>query len=326
MTEPSRDPLVISDLSISFPSDGDGARVVDEVSLHIKEDETLGLVGESGAGKTLTALAIMGLLPPAARVEGGHIWLSDTELLSLPEVERAKIRGFQIAMIFQHPRAALNPLISVGEQVSAVYRLRQGLKREEARERAFELLSQMGISNVRSWAKSYPHQLSGGMCQRVMIAMMIACNPKLLIADEPTTSLDVTVASQIFELLHLLKEQRRNSLLLITHDLGVIAQNCNRVGVMHAGNLVEIGNVFDIFEGTKHPYTQRLLSSAQSLYMETSGPSFSDRPLRPALVRRDTVGCRYATRCHHAEDRCRSQRPDMKEIEPGHAVMCHLWS
>jgi oligopeptide/dipeptide ABC transporter ATP-binding protein len=317
------DLLRVQHLSISFPGRDGRVGVVDDVSFDVRREETVGLVGESGSGKTVTALAIMRLSRKPAQVEQGQIWFEGDDLLVKPERQIYSLRGGSISMIFQTPRSSLNPLMRVGDQIARVFQLHQGMGRREARERAQEMLRQVGISEAQRHMRSYPHQLSGGMSQRVLIAMMIACEPKLLIADEPTTGLDVTVQAQIFELIRQVQQSRRMAMLLITHDLGVIAELCQRMVVMYAGHVMETGTVGCVFDKASHPYTQMLLQSMLRV----------DRTADVTPVGRGVeeiaytmTACRFAPRCPSAFDICWAQKPEMVAIEPGHHAMCHLFS
>ena len=251
--------LAVEGLSVSFPGLRDErVRVVDDVSFEVRRGETVALVGESGSGKSVTALAIAGLDAPAARVEGGRALLDGGDLLAMSDAERRTHRGTRIGMIFQSPRSSLNPLVRAGEHIARVVRLHRDLGRQEAREAAIELMDAVGIEDPGRRAQAYPHQLSGGMAQRVMIAMALAAEPELLIADEPTTALDVTIQAQIFDLLIELRERHAMSMLLITHDLAVVAETSDRVLVLYQGRLVESGSTRAIFDAPTHPYTQRL--------------------------------------------------------------------
>jgi ABC-type dipeptide/oligopeptide/nickel transport system ATPase component len=254
--------LAVEGLSVSFPGlREERVRVVDDVSFEVGRGETVALVGESGSGKSVTALAVAGLSVPAARVEGGRALLDGEDLFAMSDDERRAYRGSRVGMIFQSPRASLNPLVRAGEQIARVVRLHRRVGRDEAREAAIELMRSVGIDDPGRRARAYPHQLSGGMAQRVMIAMALAAKPELLIADEPTTALDVTIQAQIFDLLLDLRESHEMSVLLITHDLAVVAETSDRVLVLYQGRLVESGTTRAIFEQPAHPYTKRLTSS-----------------------------------------------------------------
>lgn len=325
---PSQQELIrVENLSISFPAGVDGQTrnvVVDDISFSIVRDEILGLVGESGSGKTVTALSIMRLLRPPGRVDGGKIWLEGQNLTEVSETAMRKVRGSGISMIFQSPTAALNPIMRVGDQVARAYTEHLDLSRSEAMERAIEMLRIVRLPDAEKVATSYPHQLSGGMCQRVVIAIMVACRPDLLIADEPTTAVDVTIQAQIFRLLRSLQKELRTSILLITHDLGIIAENCSRVAVMHAGHIVEIGDVFAIFEGYKHPYTRELLRSLLRIDKDVALPESLDwgGGEMPFM----TFACRFAHRCPEGMEVCSQEKPRVIKVEEGHYVMCHKYA
>lgn len=317
------DLLRVNNLSISFPVKDTKLRVLDEVSFAIKKNETLGLVGESGSGKTVTALSIINLMSSNTCCESGSIIFKGENLLEKTEKELLEIRGTLISMIFQSSRKALNPLKKVISQVERAVWLNQGLGRKERNVQALQLLQKVGFSDAINRANSYPNQLSTGMCQRVMIAMMIAARPELLIADEPTTALDVTIAAQIYELLAEIKQETEMSILLITHDLGIVAENCSHVVVMHAGHVVETGNVSTIFSVPKHPYTKHLLHSQMRVDREVT-PSLGKTS---AVEERDysVTGCRYQRKCEISENICVTTKPILEEISHGHAVRCHKW-
>lgn len=261
--------LTVENLHVTLTDDrGKVKPILEGVSFEVYPHEVMGLVGESGSGKSMTALAIMGLLPRGAKVRSGRIWFAGRDLLATSPRE---FRGTEIAMIFQNPRAALNPLMRVGNQVARVVRLHQKLGQRASQQKAIELLQRVGISDTKTWARAYPHQLSGGMAQRVLIAMMLACQPRLLIADEPTTGLDVTIQAQIFDLIKNLQAELGTTLLLITHDLGVVSEVCQRVAVMQAGKIQETASVMDIFARPQRPYTQQLMSTVLRIDRPTSG-------------------------------------------------------
>jgi len=328
--------LRVENLSVTFPSVGlragparDGkVTILDQVSFEVGRNEIAGLVGESGSGKTLTSLAVMGFLPPSARVIGGHVWFQgpvpgETEgvdLLRLGEDELQRIRGQQIAMIFQSTRSALNPLMRVGDQVARAYQIQRGLGPDDAYQQAVEILGRMGIPQAERRARAYPHQLSGGMCQRVLVAMMVACEPALLIADEPTTGLDVTIQAQIFELIKGVQKATGASILLITHDLGVVAETCQRVVVMYAGQVMETAPVESLFARPLHPYTQRLLQSVLRVDRAVEIPQVDMIPSDEVTY--GVVGCRFAPRCSLVLPRCWEERPPIKEWEPDHQAVC----
>lgn len=317
----------VENLRISFPAGVDGRGrnvVVDDISFSINKDEILGLVGESGSGKTVTALSILRLLRPPGRIDGGRIWLGDQDLVEISEAAMRRIRGSRISMVFQSPTAALNPIMRVGDQVARVYVEHFNLSRREAMGRAVEMLRTVQLPDAEKVAASYPHQLSGGMCQRVVIAAMVACGPDLLIADEPTTALDVTIQAQIFRLLASLQRDLKTAILLITHDLGIIAENCTRVAVMHSGRIVEVGDVLTVFERHEHPYTKELLRSVLRIDRDVALPESPDLGAEEACL--GSLGCRFAFRCPEVMPICTQQRPEAIEVAEGHHVMCHRHS
>ncbi|MFO1080435.1 MAG: ABC transporter ATP-binding protein [Reyranellaceae bacterium] len=311
--------IAVEDLSVRFATDHGEVEAVDAASFDVRPGEVLGLVGESGSGKSVTATALLQLIRKPGRIASGRVVFGGRDLCRLDEAALARIRGAEIAMVFQTPRTALNPLIPVGEQVARLYLLHAGLSKTESRRRAVEMLRLVGIPEPERRARQYPHQFSGGMCQRVMIAMALATSPKLLIADEPTTGLDVSTAARILELLRELGQRTGASIVLITHDLGVVAQTCHRVAVMHAGQIVEIAPVRALFAQPAHPYTRALVRSIprvdRAITMEPipgSVPSLLNAP----------PGCRYAGRCPWVEAQCRQFRPALTEIAPDHAAAC----
>lgn len=320
--------LRVDDLSVSFPAlRGGRTRVLDGVSFDVHARETLALVGESGSGKTLTALSIMGLNDRRARIEGGRAIFEGQDVLPLDEEERRHFRGKRIAMIFQSPKTSLNPLLKAGHQIARVVRLHSGCTKPAARSRAVELMGAGGINDAGRRYHAYPHQLSGGMAQRVMLAMALAAEPELLIADEPTTGLDVTIQAQIFELLLELQERLSMSMILITHDLAVVAETSDRVAVMHGGRVVEVGPVEAIFEEPKHPYTQQLLASV----LRADARADAGLPARPPRVSEGaiyaSVGCRYAVSCPYVFEPCAGVRPALLPVgtAAGHGALCHLY-
>ncbi len=294
-------------------------KAVDDVSFTINSGETLALVGESGCGKSMTALSLLRLLPEPGRVVGGEIRLDGRDLLRLPDLEMRRIRGNQISMIFQEPMTALNPVLRIGEQIAEVLRLHKGLTPPQALEQAGELLTQVGISDPGRRLRDYPHQLSGGQRQRVVIAIALACDPKLLIADEPTTALDVTIQAQIMDLLQKLKEERQMTTLLITHDLGIVASNADRLAVMYAGQIVETGSVEQLFNDPLHPYTQGLLDCIPRLGQKGLLPTI---PGQLPGLREHHDGCLFIDRCDMPSLPCGHQHPQLKEQNPGHWVRC----
>jgi len=318
--------LDIEDLRVSFHIPEGIAQAVDGVGFHLAAGETIGLVGESGCGKSVTALSILGLIPsPPGKIKSGKIMFDGQNLLDLDRESLRKIRGRQISMIFQEPMTSLNPVLPIGRQVAEPLMVHQGLNRAEAFEKAADWLNHVKIPAAAKRLNDYPHQLSGGMRQRVMIAMAMVCGPKLLIADEPTTALDVTIQAQILSLMVRLKDELEMSLLLITHDLGVVAQMAARVVVMYAGQLVEEAGVTDIFDRPFHPYTRGLLKS-----MPRTGHS-GERIKRlkeiqgtvPPLTQM-IVGCKFADRCPHSFELCREKSPALSRIAEGHRARCWL--
>ena len=311
--------IEVTELSVRFATDFGEVEAVDGASFEVREGEILGLVGESGSGKSVTATAILRLIRKPGRLTHGSIVLGGRDLARLGEEELQKIRGTEIAMISQTPRTALNPLITVGQQVARLSILHAGLSRAAARRRAIEMLTLVGIPEPERRARQYAHQFSGGMCQRVMIAMALATSPRLLIADEPTTGLDVSTAARILDLLRELGARTGASILLITHDLGVVATTCQRVAVMHAGQVVEVAEVRALFRHPAHPYTRALVRSIPRIDRE-----IVMEPIPGAVPSLLNVppGCRYAGRCPWVEERCRRAKPGMTEIAPEHVVAC----
>jgi oligopeptide/dipeptide ABC transporter ATP-binding protein len=313
--------LAVEGLSSSIRLSRTAVGAVRDVSLHLTRGETLGLVGESGCGKSMTGLSIMGLLPPGGHIAEGSITLDGRELVGLPERQYQQIRGNEIAMIFQDPMTSLNPTKTIGAQVAEPVRLHRGASPKEARDRALEMLALVGIARPAERLGQYPHQLSGGLRQRVMIAMALSCEPKVLIADEPTTALDVTVQAQVLRLLHDLKDRLGMAMLLITHDMGVIARWADRVSVMYAGGIVESARTDRLFRGMRHPYTQALLACTPRLTQRREHTLYSISGSPPDLAH-PPAGCRFAARCAHATDRCGSEEPALTESPPGHTLAC----
>ena len=315
--------LRVNELKTYFHSDGGVARAVDGISLALDKGETLGLVGESGCGKSVTSLSIMRLVPePPGEIVAGEIRFRGRDLLGLSEGEMRDVRGNDIAMIFQEPMTSLNPVFTCGYQVDEATMLHQGLSRAEARRITVEMLARVGIPDPAQRADEYPHQLSGGMRQRVMIAMALCCHPDLLIADESTTALDVTIQAQILELLDQLQREFGMAVLLITHDLGVIAESADRVAVMYAGKIVESGDVGGIFDDPRHPYTEGLLASMPRLTERVDRLSVIPGSVPDAT--RFPPACRFAPRCHKAEPVCREVDPPLRDVGGGHAVGCWM--
>ncbi len=313
--------LKVQDLRTSFFTLGGVVKAVDGVSFDLASGETLGLVGESGCGKSVTALSIMKILPePAGRIAGGSILFRGKELTTLPEKEMEKIRGEKIAMVYQEPMTALNPAFTIGDQLGEVFRFHQGLSKRDARDRAVDLLQQVGIPSPASRVKDYPHQLSGGMRQRAVIAMAMACNPEVLIADEPVTALDVTIQAQILDLILNLRSRLGMSLILISHDLGVVANMVKRVIVMYAGRIVETAGVQEIFRSPLHPYTRGLFQSIPRI-----GRRVETLPEIPGSVPNLLnlpAGCKFANRCPEVMDRCRIEEPPLFKAGEEHFSRC----
>jgi oligopeptide/dipeptide ABC transporter ATP-binding protein len=317
--------LRVSGLCCEFRTEGAIVRAVEDVSFELERGRVLGVVGESGSGKSATALAILGLLPrPAGRVTGGSIQLEGRELLGLPERELAQLRGARVAMVFQDPMGSLNPYLKVGEQIAEVAELHLGMRAAKARRRAVELLERVRIPDAARRATQYPHELSGGMRQRAMIAMALSCEPALLIADEPTTALDVTVQAQILELLLELRRDQGLSLLLITHDLGVIAGTADDVIVMYAGRIVEQAGTSALLREPHHPYTRALLRSLPRADRRPREPLAALPGLPPRLDRGPVRACTFAPRCRHAHPRCLEAEPALESTEPGRRRRCVL--
>lgn len=315
--------LKIEDLSTCFFVPEGRARAVDHLSYHVFEGETLGVVGESGCGKSVAALSILRLIPiPPGKIASGRILFMGEDLLQLPMKKMRKIRGKQISMVFQDPMTSFNPVFTIGYQLSKAFTLHQKLSKREAARCSIEILEACEIPSPERIMKEYPHQLSGGMRQRVMIAMALGCNPKVLIADEPTTALDVTIQAEILELILRLKEKFGMAMILITHDLGIIANSAQRVVVMYAGEKVEEADVFSLFDKPMHPYTIALMKSIPRLGRRKKFLSEVEGVV-PAPFRR-IPGCKFAQRCPEAMERCPKERPRLRSIEKGHMVACHL--
>ena len=311
--------LEIKDLYVQYTTDGRAVEAVNGITITVKKGDTLGLVGETGAGKTTTALAIMGLVPdPPGKVTSGEILLNGENLLQKSAKELRTIRGKDIAMISQDPMTSLNPVLPVGDQIREVILLHEKLSKAEATHKACQMLELVGIPAERY--DEYPHQFSGGMKQRVIIAIALACNPKLLIADEPTTALDVTIQAQVLEMMRDLKEKYGTAMILITHDLGVVAEVCNNVAIMYAGQIVESGTLDDIYSDPQHPYTIGLFRSIPDLTSKQRRleiipgimPDPSNLP----------KGCNFCTRCQYATERCKQEKPPVAQLSKSHAVLC----
>ncbi len=319
--------LQVKNLKTYFYTEDGIVKAVDGVDFDLRHGEILGLVGESGCGKSVTSFSIMRLIGQPGKIVAGEIWFDGRDLVKLSEREMRRIRGNRISMIFQQPTSCLNPVFKVGDQISEVLNIHQSLGKEKGQARAIELMRQVGISEPEKRIHAYPHEMSGGMAQRVMIAMGLACLPELLIADEPTTALDVTIQAQILDLMRNLHRNMGTSIILITHDLGVVAEMCERVAVMYAGRIVEQTDVRRLFREPKHPYTQGLIGSVPVLgqvkdelaIIPGSVPNLIDLP----------PGCRFAPRCRarleHKLERCGTQEPDLLPVGENHAVRCWLY-
>ncbi len=314
--------IQVKNLQISFKYDGMMTPVIRGVSFDIKRGETLGMVGESGSGKSVTSREIMRLIAtPPARIDSGEILFEGRDILKMSDDELRSIRGNRISMIFQEPMTSLNPVYTCGDQIMEVIRLHKGVSKKEARQMAIEMLREVGVQSPETRVDCYPHELSGGMRQRVMIAMALSCSPTLLISDEPTTALDPTIQAQILQLIKDMKKKLNMSVLFITHDLGVVAQNCDRVVVMYAGKIVEVAEVCELFDHPAHPYTQGLImsipkmsSDVEELYsIDGSIPSFGSLP----------GGCTFGPRCPYFTEECTKSEPVLKDIGGGHLCACH---
>ena len=315
--------LQIEDLGVRFHLKRGRLTAVDQVSLTVNRSETFGLVGESGSGKTVTARAVMRLIPiPPGEIFQGRILFDGENVLGKSEAEMRELRGRKIAMVFQEPMSALNPVFTVGSQISDALRTNLGMSKKEARERVIELLNLVGIPSPESRYGNYVHEFSGGMRQRVMLAMALSCNPSFLIADEPTTALDVTIQATILELIQSMTERFHMSLIFITHNLGVVAHTCDTIGVMYASHLVELGAKDEIFAKPLHPYTQGLLNSIPRL--DTQAKFLTPIKGLVCNMLEPPQGCKFNPRCEHAMDICSQEVPPLKEVAPGHFVACHL--
>ena len=310
----------VSDLRTYFHTDDGVVRAVDDVSFTIEEGKTLGIVGESGSGKSVTSLTIMRLLATAARIESGSISFLGRDLVKLPEPDLRKIRGAEISMIFQEPMTSLNPVFTVGNQVAEAIILHQKVSKREAREKTIALFREVGIPEPESRVDSYPHQMSGGQKQRVMIAMALSCNPKLLIADEPTTALDVTVQAQVLSLMGRLRREKDAAILFITHDFGVVSAICDRVAVMYAGRIVETGPTQEVLAAPAHPYTRALIDCVPVLGREEK--QLASIPGRPPPVDDLPPGCAFAPRCPRAKAACRQGDVKLESHGRGRSVRC----
>ncbi len=316
--------LDVQDLQVEFHTREGVARAVNGVSYTLAEGETLAVLGESGSGKSVTAQAIMGIVDsPPGKVSGGKVIFRGTDLLTLPEKERRTYRGEKIAMIFQDALSSLNPVFTVGDQIGEMFRVHRGMSKKDAKKKAIELMELVNIPAAKERVNAYPHQFSGGMRQRIMIAMSIALDPDVLIADEPTTALDVTVQAQIMELLKDLQRELNMGLILITHDLGVVADVADKIAVMYAGRIVERAPVSEIYARPRHPYTEGLIASIPSI--DSKGETlYAIKGLPPNLTK-IPPGCAFNPRCPYAQDVCRTDVPEEHVVAEGHASACHFW-
>ncbi|HJF31885.1 MAG TPA: ABC transporter ATP-binding protein [Sporosarcina psychrophila] len=316
--------LEVKNLKTHFKKNKRVVRAVDGIDFEIKKGETVALVGESGCGKSMTSLSIMGLVPsPEGKIEDGEILLDGVDLVQSPEKKMYKVRGKDIAMIFQEPMTSLNPVLTIGDQLMSVIIYHLKLTKKQAETKAIEMLELVGFSDPKKILKDYPHRLSGGMRQRVMIAMAMSCNPKLLIADEPTTALDVTIQAQVLELMKKLSVQFSTSILLITHDLGVVSELAERVIVMYAGKIVEIAPIDDLFESPLHPYTVGLINSVPKIdgEIERLQAIKGNVPAPGSII----TGCRFAARCSKVFDRCNKEMPALTKMDETRSVRCFLY-
>ena len=317
--------LEIKNLKTRFYTQDGVVRAVNDVSYTMDSGEILGVVGESGCGKSVHALSMMQLIPdPPGKITNGEVWLDGQDLLTLSEEQMQKVRGRDIAMIFQDPMTSLNPVYTVGYQIVEALLLHNDMTKSEAKDRAGELLELVGIPGAKDRLDDYPHQFSGGMRQRAMIAMGLSCEPKLLIADEPTTALDVTIQAQIIDLVKKLQDELSMSIMWITHDLGVVAELAHNINVMYAGSIIETGKIRNIYKDTKHPYTIGLLSAIPRIDVDIE--ELEEIPGTIPNLIHPPEGCRFNPRCKHAMDICRSSPPRMLEVSEGHYVSCHLFN
>ncbi|MDR8408223.1 ABC transporter ATP-binding protein [Nonomuraea sp. 3-1Str] len=321
--KPGRPVLEVDELAVDIRTPAGTVRAVREVSFSVRSGETLALLGESGCGKSMTAQAIVGLLDPVAHVAGGAVRLDGTDILTLSPAQRRKLAGPGLSIVFQDALTALNPVQTVGAQLAEPFRIHQGLSRRAARQRAVELMERVGIPEPGARVSAYPHQFSGGMRQRLLIALAVALHPKVLLADEPTTALDVTVQAQIMELLRELRTEQQTALILITHDLAVVAEQADHVAVMYAGAVVETGRVADVFSSPRHPYTRGLLDSVPAEVAR--GTTLKSIPGSPPDLHSVPSGCAFRARCPMAGDVCAEQRPVLVETGPGRLSACHHW-
>ena len=322
MSENKEYVLNIEDLTVYYELEKETVKAINGISLKVEKGKTLGLVGETGAGKTTTALSILNLVPnPPGVIKSGKIEVCGYDMLSLTPKQLEKIRGKEVSMIFQDPMTSLNPVFTVCDQLAESIMLHEHMTKKEAHEKAIEMLELVGIPGDRAY--EYPHQFSGGMKQRVVIAIALACNPKLLLADEPTTALDVTIQAQVLDLMHRLREKYGTSMIMITHDLGIVAEVCDEVAVMYAGSIVEKGTLEDVFNHTKHPYTEGLFNSLPDIENRKA----ELKPI-PGLMPDPTnlpEGCAFAPRCPYATEDCMHVKPSVHEFSPTHTVVCSAY-
>ena len=317
--------LEVKNLKTQFFTQDGVVRAVDDVSFHIYPGETLGIVGESGCGKSITAMSLMRLIPnPPGKIVGGEVIFKGEDILKMSDEEVRQIRGNHIAMIFQDPMTSLNPVLTINRQISESLELHMGMGRTASRQRAIELLQMVGIPNAEERVDQYPHQFSGGMRQRVMIAMALSCNPSLLIADEPTTALDVTIQAQILDIIQTIMQEHNSALMLITHDLGVVAGMTDRINVMYAGHVVETGTTEELFANPRHPYTVGLLNSIPRLDQAEKEKLDPIRGLPPDLIDLPDM-CPFLPRCDWAKEKCEQQNPPLLEVHEAHYSACWYW-
>ncbi|CAN5245936.1 ABC transporter ATP-binding protein [soil metagenome] len=317
--------LDVKNLKTQFFTQDGVVRAVDDVSFDILPGETLGIVGESGCGKSITAMSIMRLIPsPPGKIVQGEILFKGEDIITMSDEEVRHIRGNEIAMIFQDPMTSLNPVLSINRQLGETLELHMGMNKSQARRRSIELLEMVGIPNAEERVNQYPHQFSGGMRQRVMIAMALSCNPSLLIADEPTTALDVTIQAQILDLMKTLQAEHNTAVMLITHDLGVVAGMSDRINVMYAGHVVETATAEELFANPRHPYTVGLLNSIPRLDSEVREKLDPIRGLPPDLIDLPDL-CPFVPRCDYAREKCEQQNPPLLDVAPGHRSACWFW-
>jgi oligopeptide transport system ATP-binding protein len=317
--------LEVKNLKTQFFTQDGVVRAVDDVSFYVMPGETLGVVGESGSGKSITGLSLMRLIPsPPGKIVNGEVMFNGRNVLTMSDEQVRSIRGNEIAMIFQDPMTSLNPVLTINRQISESLILHMGMNKDQAKQRAIELLTMVGIPNPESRVDQYPHQFSGGMRQRVMIAMALSCNPKLLIADEPTTALDVTIQAQILDLMRNLQTETGAGVIMITHSMGVVAGMADRVQVMYAGHIVETASTEEIFANPRHPYTVGLMKSIPRLDARTKSKLEPIRGLPPDLIDLPDI-CPFVPRCNYAQEKCEQKNPPLLEVGPGHFSACWFW-